>query len=214
MIRSPLANLDTTPVAPGLVAVVSVLFGSTAFDSFRDSTRWVKFIQGNYVQDHGLPGCRTTAGCSASAGRGPRVLCRDHADRGRAGPAAPRAARPVRALDRADRVGYIVAHYLTYLVEVGPADADPGLSDPFSNGSNLVRDGNWQVSYWLLLPPDRSWPTVKVLCVVTGHVVGVIAAHDRAIKLLPKRHQLTGQLSLLAAMIAFTVGGLYLLFAA
>ena len=45
-------------------------------------------------------------------------------------------------------------------------------------------------------------------------MLGVIAAHDRAIRLLPKRHQLTGQLPLLFAMIAFTVGGLYLLFAA
>jgi len=35
-----------------------------------------------------------------------------------------------------------------------------------------------------------------------------------AIALLPKRHQLTGQLPLLAAMIGFTVSGLYLLFAA
>jgi hypothetical protein len=50
--------------------------------------------------------------------------------------------------------------------------------------------------------------------VVLGHVLGVIAAHERAIRLLPKRHQLTGQLPLLVAMIAFTVGGLYLLFAA
>jgi hypothetical protein len=50
--------------------------------------------------------------------------------------------------------------------------------------------------------------------VVLGHVLGVIAAHERAIELLPKRHQLTGQLPLLFAMIAFTVGGLYLLFAA
>ena len=47
---------------------------------------------------------------------------------------------------------------------------------------------------------------------MAGHVLGVIAAHDRAIKLLPRRHQLTGQLPLLVAMIAFTVGGLYLLF--
>jgi hypothetical protein len=42
----------------------------------------------------------------------------------------------------------------------------------------------------------------------------VVAAHDRAIKLLPRRHQLTGQLPLLVAMVFFTVGGLYLLFAA
>ena len=45
MVRSPLANLDTVVVRPGLVGVVAVLFGSTAFDSFKDSTPWVKFIQ-------------------------------------------------------------------------------------------------------------------------------------------------------------------------
>ena len=38
VLRSPLANLDATPPVPGLVATVSVLFGSTAFDSFKDST--------------------------------------------------------------------------------------------------------------------------------------------------------------------------------
>ena len=42
----------------------------------------------------------------------------------------------------------------------------------------------------------------------------MIAAHDRAIQVLPKRHQVTGQLPMLVAMVAFTVGGLYLLFAA
>jgi hypothetical protein len=44
--------------------------------------------------------------------------------------------------------------------------------------------------------------------------VGVVAAHERAVRILPRRHQLTGQLPLLFAMVAFTVGGLYLLFAA
>ena len=47
---------------------------------------------------------------------------------------------------------------------------------------------------------------------VTGHVLGVIAAHDRAVRLLPKRHQLTGQLPLLLVMVFYTVSGLYLLF--
>ena len=43
-------------------------------------------------------------------------------------------------------------------------------------------------------------------------LVGVVAAHDRAVKLLPKRHQLTGQLPLLLVMVFYTVSGLYLLF--
>ncbi len=49
---------------------------------------------------------------------------------------------------------------------------------------------------------------------VTGHILGVVAAHDRAIKLLPKRHQLTGQLPLLVVMVFYTVTGLYLLLSA
>ena len=78
MIRSPLANLDSVPVRPGLVAVVAVLFGSTAFDSFQDSTRWIKFIQGDTVQRPHLGAelcnnlallafCAWSAGCSRSA---------------------------------------------------------------------------------------------------------------------------------------------------
>ncbi len=45
-------------------------------------------------------------------------------------------------------------------------------------------------------------------------MLGVVAAHDRAIAPAAASHQLTGQLPLLVAMVAFTVGGLYLLFAA
>ncbi len=71
--------------------------------------------------------------------------------------------------------------------------------------------GALTVPYWLSYHPTFL-ADVRVLAVVAGHVVGVIAAHERAIKLLPKKHQVTGQLPLLAAMIAFTVGGLYLLF--
>jgi hypothetical protein len=107
-------------------------------------------------------------------------------------------------------VGYIVAHYLSYFVEIGTQTLIQA-SDPLSNGSNLLGTGAWAVPYWLSYHPTFLADS-KVVAVVAGHVVGVIAAHERAIKILPKKHQLTGQLPLLAAMIAFTVGGLYLLF--
>jgi hypothetical protein len=109
-------------------------------------------------------------------------------------------------------VGYIVAHYLRYLVEVGQLTLVQA-SDPFSDGSNYLGTANLDPVYWLAYHPTFL-ANVKVLAVVAGHVLGVIAAHDRAIKILPPRHQLTGQLPLLFAMVAFTVGGLYLLFAA
>jgi hypothetical protein len=107
-------------------------------------------------------------------------------------------------------VGYMVAHYLSYLAEVGTQTLILA-SDPLSNGSDIFGTGRLSVSYWLSYHPTFL-ADVKVLAVVTGHVVGVIAAHERAIKLLPKKHQIIGQLPLLAAMVTFTVGGLYLLF--
>jgi hypothetical protein len=40
---------------------------------------------------------------------------------------------------------------------------------------------------------------------------GVIAAYDRALRLLPAGHQLTGQLAMMV-MVGYTFTGLYLLF--
>ena len=55
---------------------------------------------------------------------------------------------------------------------------------------------------------------LQVCAVVVGHVLGVVLAHDRAVRLLPRRHAVVGQLPMLALMVAYTVGGLSLLFAA
>ena len=109
-------------------------------------------------------------------------------------------------------VGYVVAHYLSYFVEVGQQTVVQ-LSDPLARGQDLLGTSDLQVSYWLSTHPTFL-AVLKVLAVVTGHVLGVIAAHDRAIKLLPRRHQLTGQLPLLLVMVFYTVTGLYLLFGA
>ena len=46
------------------------------------------------------------------------------------------------------------------------------------------------MNYWLSFHPTLL-AVIKVLAVVTGHIFGVIAAHDRAIKLLPARHHVS-----------------------
>jgi hypothetical protein len=109
-------------------------------------------------------------------------------------------------------VGYMTAHYLSYFVEQGQTTVLQ-LSDPMVNGSNLFGTANWSVNYWLSFHPT-TLATIKVLAVVFGHILGVVAAHDRAIALLPKKRQLTGQLGLLVIMVAYTGTGLYLLFSA
>ena len=225
VVRSPLANLDSTAVRPGLVAVVAVLFGSTAFDSFKDANAWVSFVQDNqFIQTHtwGDDLADNLALLAFCLGVG-LVFAAGTMATGFDRP-APEAAEAAAVRIRRDLpgqfahsivpiiVGYIVAHYLTYFVEVGQATLIYA-SDPFGDGSDYLGTADWSVSYWLSYHPTLLANT-KVLAVVLGHVLGVVAAHDRAIKLLPKRHQLTGQLPLLFAMVAFTVGGLYLLFAA
>ncbi|MGQ0576912.1 MAG: hypothetical protein ACT4RN_22330 [Pseudonocardia sp.] len=55
---------------------------------------------------------------------------------------------------------------------------------------------------------------MQVAAVVTGHILGVDAAHDRAARLFPRRQAVAGQVPLLVLMVGYTVGGLSLLFAA
>ncbi len=55
---------------------------------------------------------------------------------------------------------------------------------------------------------------MQVTSIVAGHVLGVVLAHDRAVRLFPRRRAVAGQLPLLALMVAYTCGGLLLLFAA
>jgi hypothetical protein len=209
VLRSPLANLDTVVALPGLVAVVGVLFGSTAFDSFRDSTAWLRFVQ-SLSTSRVLPD--TVALVAFSAGVALILTVATMAT-------GVTSETPRRALPDLFAhsvvpiiVGYIAAHYLTYFVEYGQQTVIQ-LSDPFSRGDDFLGTADLQVSYWISGHPTALAVT-KVLAVALGHVVAVVAAHDRAIRLLPRRHQLTGQLPLLVAMVSFTAGGLYLLFAA
>jgi uncharacterized membrane protein len=209
VLRSPLGNLDGVPPDRGLVGVVAVLFGSTAFDSFKDSNEWLRFTQASSLSSTwldflallvfctvvGVSFAAATMSTGVQEGFGRRTL-------------PDRFAHSVVPIV----VGYVVAHYLSYFVEVGQQTIVQ-LSDPLGKGWNVLGTADWKVSYWISTHPTFL-AVVKVLAVVTGHVLGVIAAHDRAVKLLPKRHQLTGQLPLLFVMVFYTVTGLYLLFGA
>ena len=209
IVRSPLANLDSIEVAPGLIAVVAVLFGSTGFDSFRESSPWVQFVQGSDLSQTLLMNAALLAFCVGAG-----LVFAVGAMATGVGPGTPRRGLPDRFAHSIVPIvlGYFVAHYLTYFVEVGQQTLIYA-SDPLSNGSDLLGTGDGNVNYWFAYHQSFV-ATLKVVAVVTGHVVGAMAAHDRAVRILPRRHQLTGQLPLLAAMVAFTGGGLYLLFAA
>jgi len=196
-------------VRPGLVGVVSVLFGSTAFDSFKDSNEWLRFTQSSTVSSTWLDLAALLAFCAGVGITFSVATMATGVEHGLARRTLPdRFAHSMVPII----VGYLTAHYLSYFVEVGQQTVVQ-LSDPLSKGWNLLGTADLPVSYWLSEHPTFL-AIIKVLAVVAGHVLGVIAAHDRAIKLLPRRHQLTGQLPLLLVMVFYTVTGLYLLFGA
>ncbi|MFL6158353.1 MAG: hypothetical protein ACJ72D_19850 [Marmoricola sp.] len=213
VLRSPLANLATLTPRPGLVAVVSVLFGSTVFDSYKESLHWVRFVGKldvslQVINTLGLLGACAIVALTFSLATMSTAVDRDSEAGTHRWLLPGLFAHSVVPIV----VGYMTAHYLSYFVEQGQITVQQ-LSDPRVDGSNLFGTADWPVNYWLSFHPS-TLATIKVLAIVAGHIVGVVAAHDRALALLPKKHQVTGQLGLLVIMVAYTGTGLYLLFGA
>ncbi|HEX2222002.1 MAG TPA: hypothetical protein VHK06_05710, partial [Candidatus Limnocylindria bacterium] len=93
--------------------------------------------------------------------------------------------------------GYMVAHYLTLVVQ--GAVALPGLlADPYGP----VADIGW-------IPSAVVW-YVSVAAIVTGHVVGIVLAHRIALRDAPGRPALAG-LPLVLMMIGYTVLSLWII---
>ncbi|MEV0685688.1 hypothetical protein AB0I35_17680 [Nocardia sp. NPDC050378] len=209
VLRMPLNNLAGTPGLAGSVAVAATLLGSTAFDSFSTFPWWRELV------DDLAPVVDTTlvrtAGLLVFIGVVGGLFSLAARATGGVSP-ADRALLPRRlALSLTPIVaGYLIAHYLTFLVEKGQATVLL-FADPLDRGWNLAGLADRDVAYVLSSHPGVL-ATCKVLAVLIGHVLGVAAAHDRCLVLLPPRHRLTGQLALMLTMVGFTFTGLYLLF--
>jgi hypothetical protein len=189
------------PVRRGTLAVLAVLLGSTAFDSFSAMPQWRNFVDDLSGSSMAVTVLVRSVGLLVFAGVVATTFW-----------LAARATGGVDALRRRELpglmahslipivIGYVFAHYLTYLVERGQLTVLRLL------GCDDVQP------YYLLSTHPSVLATLKVCFVVGGHIAGVIAAHDRALHLLPKRHQVTGQLAMMLVMVGYTFTGLYLLF--
>jgi hypothetical protein len=198
-IGNPFDHLPSLPVRPGTVSVLAVLLGSTAFDSFSTMPQWL-----NFVYDHGASDATRTLIRTVGMLVFVAVVAGTFwlAARSTGGVDAQRR-RELPGLMANSLIpiviGYVFAHYLTHLVERGQQTIF------------LLFGLDAEVHYVPSMHPT-ALATIKVGCVVTGHVAGVIAAHDRALRLLPAGHQLTGQLAMMLVMVGYTFTGLYLLF--
>ncbi|WP_329446335.1 hypothetical protein OG906_26515 [Streptomyces sp. NBC_01426] len=194
VLRNPFHGLDATPERPGLVAVVCVLLGSTAYDGYSDNPSWINAIQTSPLgrtptATLGLLGsialvaalyCLCAAATRLVSGPHPRPLT-----------AFAHSLVPI-------ALGYLVAHYFSLLVTEGPRTV-------------IMAVGTDNASEPLSPLGPGGLAALQVIAVVTGHVLGVIAAHDRSVRLFPPAKAVAGQLPLLALMITYTIGGLSLL---
>jgi hypothetical protein len=108
-------------------------------------------------------------------------------------------------------VGYAIAHYFPLIMFQGQAGYILA-SDPLALGWNLLGTADWQVNNDLLSPAAIA--VVQVIAIATGHVLGVVAAHDRAMAALVPARRSSGQWPLLAVMICYAFGGIGLLLGA
>lgn len=206
VLRNPLANLDSVPMAPGLVGVVGVMLGSTAFDSVTSTVWWGEFSYDSELSPVMLDtlGLAVTIVVVTLAFSLASWLAGEVARRGPAEMATSFAHSIVPIA-----VGYLIAHYFSLLVFEGQASYILA-SDPLVDGSNWFGTASWEVNYGVL--GVSAIATVQVVAIVIGHVLGVLAAHDRAVRLFPPREALMGQLPMMVLMILYTLGGLSLLF--
>jgi hypothetical protein len=209
VLRNPLENLDGLRPAPGLVAVVAVLFGSTGFDSFGESPLWLSYALSLdadpvLLDSAALVGFVLVVGFSLALAT-MAVGGLGHIERRRLPATFAHSVAPI-------IVGYFVAHYLTLFVETGQQTLVQ-MSDPLATGADLLGTADMGVSFYLSLHPTGLAVT-KVVAVVVGHLLGAVAAHDRAVRVLPRGRELVGQLPLLLVMVFYTSAGLYLLLSA
>jgi hypothetical protein len=105
-------------------------------------------------------------------------------------------------------IGYTIAHYFSLFLFQGQAGYILA-SDPFDRGWDLFGTADWKIN--LLLVSTTAIAVVQVCSIVTGHVLGVVVAHDRAVATFPRRNTLRGQYPLLVTMVFYTLGGIALL---
>jgi hypothetical protein len=207
VVRRPLENLDGMKSQPGLVGMVAALLGSTAYDGFSNSSTWIGWAQNQAVSI-------TWLGTGALIVFILFVLVTYSSATVMAGRLSDSSRTSLPGLFAHSVVpialGYVVAHYLTLFILEGQRTLIY-LSDPLSNGANIFGTGLLAVNTGIT-NHSTAIAVTQVLAVVCGHLLGVTSAHDRAVALFPRAKALAGQLPLLIVMVAYTCGGLLLLF--
>ena len=205
VLRTPVHGPSLLAPRRGLLATAAVMLGGTAYDSLTADIRYAGWVQStaapDLVRTATLLGVVLLVGGALQLAAAVSAWLSDVPVRGRAADLAP-SLLPIAA-------GYLVAHYYSLLVFQGPRTLAL-LSDPLGVGANWLGTGGVAPWAWPIQPTLVA--VVQAGAIVVGHVLGVVVAHERAIRILPHRAAVIGQVPLMVLMIGYTVGGLSLLF--
>jgi hypothetical protein len=204
---NPLAGLNAWRAPPGATAVVAALLGSTAFDSFTNTSWWIGAVQSSNVPTvvwatGGLLIMIIIVFVSFSLAT---AWMGHYGNR----PAAEYPRLMVGSL-LPIVLGYVVAHYATLLIVEGQRTAI-NFSDPLGRGWNVFGSAEMGVNSAIFNHP-MAIAMVQLCAIVGGHVLGIVCAHEKAVVLLPPDRAVRGQWPLLLVMIGYTCAGLLLLF--
>jgi hypothetical protein len=214
-LRPPLGGLPGLPRPAGTVALLCVAIGSTIFDGAKEGPLFGSVVP--HLQDFfDSAGFSTGAALEAGFVVGLAVCIALVASiyavgvrgmpRGTGGtvPSVSFAHSLVPIV-----VAYVVAHYFSLLAYNGQM-LWPLASDPLGDGSDLFGGAGATIDYGVV-SATAIW-YVQVIALVTGHVCGLVLAHDRALAVYGSaKAAVRSQVIMLVVMVAFTCLGLWLL---
>ena len=217
VVRWPLSGLAGAERVPGTLVFVAVMLGSTSFDGFSRTSQWqnlVGDVRASFADEslRVIDLATTLVNVAGLAAFGAAVVLTYLA----AVVAAQRLVRAPRSL-APDFVlplvpivfAYLVAHYFSLFVIQGQFIVTLA-SDPFGRGWDLFGTIDFAPNL-TVVSPETVW-YVQVIALTVGHVAGLAIAHDRAVALLENPGDaLRSQYPMLALMVLYTVGGLWLL---
>ena len=209
VVRNPLAGLATMPQRPGIVGLLCLLLGSTAFDGI---SRWSAWSQrtGELSRPQHLVVYTLGLVISVAIVTGLFLLAARTTGAAQTRPGGIGAAGLPGAFVHSlvpIAIGYAVAHYFSFALFQGQ-EGWLLATDPFGRGWDLLGTSGTRIDYAFLSTGFIAG--VQIGAIVLGHVLGVVSAHDRAADLFRRRQLRRAQYPMLAAMVALTAGGIAL----
>jgi hypothetical protein len=207
VVRPPFAGLSELRAGPGHVPMVAAMLGSVGFDSITRASFWQNFQASSLTSD----AVRVPVMLAVLTGVVCFVALAYHAAI-RFAHSATGSSFPLAPLFLGSLVPiafvYSIAHYISLLLSQGQF-AIPLASDPLGKGWDLFGSADFSPNL-VPLTPHELW-YIQVGTLVAGHVVGLVAAHDRSVQLFEGAASLRSQYAMLMLMVLYTCGGLYLL---